>query len=499
MTISKSSVTDSCDAQGSMKGQDAENCRLATIPLASVSPSGSLELLSQQEIARLRETAQGELYELFRRCALAVLNCDEMSDSAEEVYLQYADFEVEIVQRTRGIKLQLKNAPACAFVDGKIMRGVRDHLFAVLRDIVFVASEIYRLGDNEQTGWAGKFHQATQDQGDVQSRSLVFHILRNAGLMLPRKPPSMVVCWGGHAIPREEYDYSKAIGYHLGLRGLDICTGCGPGAMKGPMKGAAVGHAKQRNNHGRYVGITEPGIVAAESPNPIVNHLVVLPDIEKRLEAFLRFGHGIIVFPGGAGTLEEILFLLGTLMAPENSELRMPLIFTEPDTSQGYFRIIDRFLVDTLGEEVRKYYTIIENDPVQVARLMQQGVADVAAQRRANSDAFYYNWSLNIPPEMLVPFDVTHESMAALKLTLDQPVAELAINLRRVFSGIVAGNVKDQGVKLVRERGPFVLRGDARLMQAIDALLQRFVDDGRMKLQREKYHPCYIIESASHA
>jgi len=470
-----------------------------TIPLASVAPSGSLELLSQQEIVQLRETAKGELYELFRRCALAVLNCDGLSDSAEEVYRQFADFDIEIVQRTRGIKLELKNAPACAFVDGKIMRGVRDHLFAVLRDIVFVASELYRLGEQDQTGWTGRFDQATWHQGDEQTSNLVFHILRNAGLMLPRKPPSMVVCWGGHAISREEYDYSKSVGYHLGLRDMDICTGCGPGAMKGPMKGAAVGHAKQRNTKGRYVGITEPGIVAAESPNPIVNHLVVLPDIEKRLEAFVRFGHGIIVFPGGVGTLEEILFLLGTLMSPENKALRLPLIFTEPASSQGYFRQIDRFLVDTLGEGVREYYTIVEDDPVQVARLMQEGVADVGVQRRSNRDAFYFNWSLSIPSEMRVPFEVTHESMAALNLSFDLPAAELAVNLRRVFSGIVAGNVKDHGVRLVREHGPFALQGEPALMQAIDKLLQGFVSAGRMKLQREQYHPCYVIQAPESA
>ena len=76
--------------------------------------------------------------------------------------------------------------------------------------------------------------------------------------------PQLVVCWGGHAISREEYDYTKQVGYELGLRGMDVCTGCGPGAMKGPMKGATIGHAKQRISDGRYMGITEPGIIAAE-------------------------------------------------------------------------------------------------------------------------------------------------------------------------------------------------------------------------------------------
>ena len=77
------------------------------------------------------------------------------------------------------------------------------------------------------------------------------------------------------------------------------------------MKGATIGHAKQRIAHGRYIGLTEPGIIAAEPPNPIVSQLVILPDIEKRLEAFVRMAHGIVVFPGGAGTAEEILYLTG--------------------------------------------------------------------------------------------------------------------------------------------------------------------------------------------
>src|SRR3546814_6288695 len=71
----------------------------------------------------------------------------------------------------------------------------------------------------------------------------------------------------------------------------------------------------------RYIGITEPGIIAAESPNPIVNQLVIMPDIEKRLESFVRLGHGIIVFPGGVGTAEEILYLLGILLREENAQL----------------------------------------------------------------------------------------------------------------------------------------------------------------------------------
>lgn len=33
--------------------------------------------------------------------------------------------------------------------------------------------------------------------------------------------------------------------------------------------------------------------------------------VEKRLEAFVRMGHGIIIFPGGHGTFENSFIFLG--------------------------------------------------------------------------------------------------------------------------------------------------------------------------------------------
>ncbi len=96
------------------------------------------------------------------------------------------------------------------------------------------------------------------------------------------------------------------------------------------MKGAAVGHAQQRYKDSRFIGMTEPSIIAAEPPNPLVNELIIMPDIEKRPEAFVRIAHGIIIFPGGVGTAEELLYLLGILMNPANKNQVLPLILTGP-------------------------------------------------------------------------------------------------------------------------------------------------------------------------
>lgn len=445
-----------------------------------ISPEGHLEVLSKAEVAKLLDSGKGGLYQIFRNCALAVLNCGSSIDDGKELLERYKSFDINIVQRERGIKLDIKGAPAIAFVDGKMIKGIHEHLFAVLRDIVFVSNEVT---DNP------KFDMS-RSEGITDS---VFHILRNANVLRPQRNPNLVVCWGGHSINRVEYNYSKEVGYQMGLRDLDICTGCGPGAMKGPMKGATIGHAKQRLTGGRYLGISEPGIIAAESPNPIVNDLVIMPDIEKRLEAFVRTGHGIIVFPGGAGTAEEILYILGILLHPDNAEIPYPLIFTGPESARDYFKQINEFIGATLGEAAQQRYRIIVDDPEMVAREMQIAIKEVREFRKSRSDAYYFNWLLKIDEEFQRPFKPTHENMRGLSLHKNQATHLLAANLRRAFSGVVAGNVKDEGIRAIEKFGHFEIHGDAEIMGPMDALLSSFVAQSRMKLPGKTYVPCYRV------
>ena len=406
---------------------------------ADMWPEGSLEVLSQLEVEQLSGAGAGGLYPVLRQCMLAVLNSGTDTDDARALLDTYRDFEIGFEQHDRGLKITLESAPAHAFVDGKMIRGIREHMSAVLRDIVFTHNEIladpkFDLGDSGGT------------------TNAVFHIVRNAGLLRLPADVDLVVCWGGHAISRPEYDYTKRVGYELGLRGMNVCTGCGPGAMKGPMKGATIGHAKQRIRRGRYVGITEPGIIAAESPNPIVNSLVIMPDMEKRLEAFVRVGHGIVVFPGGVGTAEEILYLLGILLHPDNAEQPMPMIMTGPQSAEEYFRRIDEFVGSTLGPAAQQRYRIIIDDPVAVARL-------------------------------------------ALDIRSSLPRHELAANLRRAFSGIVSGNVRTDTARSIEEHGPFNIKASPKIMSLLDELLASFVSQGRMKIEAAKYVPCYEVTS----
>ncbi len=444
-----------------------------------VTPDGALEILSKKEVSHLLDSAHTQLYEIFRKCALAVLNCGSSLDNSKAVYEQFEDFTLSIRQQERGIKLELINAPASAFVDRQMIKGIREHLFSVLRDIVYTHQQILE---------SGTFNLSQSN--DITDA--VFHILRNAAVLIPQRPPDLVVCWGGHAISQQEYEYTKQVGYELGLRSMHICTGCGPGAMKGPMKGATIGHAKQRVHAGRYLGISEPGIIAAEPPNPIVNSLVIMPDIEKRLEAFVRVGHGIVIFPGGVGTFEEILYILGIILHPANGDLPFPLVFTGPKESREYFEQINEFLQATLGSEVTARYQVVVGDSKKSALLMKQGMEQVRRHRQRTHDAYYFNWRLVIDPDFQQPFYPTHENMAQLKLTPSLPPHQLAAQLRRAFSGIVAANVKESGIRAVEKYGPFEIRGDKEILQPLQNLLDALVRQKRMKLA-DHYEPTYRL------
>ena len=444
---------------------------------ASINPEGSMDLLSRAEVAKLKDTSRGGLYQLFRRCSLAVLNSGQ--DDALKLFNAYREFDIKVLQRDRGIKLILTNAPATAFVDGKIIKGLQEHLFSVLRDIIFINNKLKEM-------------EVDLDESEGITNA-VFEILRNAGMLVTGMDPNLVVCWGGHAIGRDEYDFTKEVGYQLGLRGLDIVTGCGPGAMKGSMKGATIAHAKQRIANSRYIGVSEPGIIAAEPPNAIVNHLVVMPDIEKRLEAFIRLGHGIVIFPGGVGTLEEILYILGVLSHPDNSDLPYPLYMAGSAASRDYLNELDHFLTATLGQEIRNLYEIIIDDPGQIAVKMMSQMQAIRKFRRRHRDAYYFNWRLTIPDIFQFPFEPTHENMAGLNLQPDQEVFRLAANLRCAFSGLVAGNVKRSVIDSVSQHGPFDIRGDEALLTNLDRLLRFFVAQKRMKLDGDQYTPCYRL------
>ena len=152
-------------------------------------PAGILNTLSRNEVERLRDASKGDLAELVRRCSLAVLNSGNESDDAEALMEYYSDYRIEVQQVNRGLRLELFNAPGSAFVDGKIIEGIRELISSVIRDLVYFDSEIS----------ANKHHDLQTSSGITNA---VFEMLRNAQALIPQVEPDLVVCWGGHSISR---------------------------------------------------------------------------------------------------------------------------------------------------------------------------------------------------------------------------------------------------------------------------------------------------------
>ena len=171
---------------------------------ARIYPRGGLDILSRDEVARLRDASSGGMHDLLRSCALAVLTSGSTSDDPRAAQELYPDFEIEVLQQDRGVRIDLTRAPAMAFVDGEIIRGVAELLFAVVRDLAYTAIEL-----------GPEYAEDLETSSGLTNA--VFGLLRNARILQPSEP-NLVVCWGGHSISRDEYEYTKLVGYELGLR-----------------------------------------------------------------------------------------------------------------------------------------------------------------------------------------------------------------------------------------------------------------------------------------
>ena len=163
------------------------------------------------------------------------------------------------------------------------------------------------------------------------------------------------------------------------------------------------------------------------------------------------------------------------------------MILTGPAGSAPYFEQIDRFIRLTLGDAAAGLYEIIVSDPVKVARHMHRGIQKVREQRIAQKDSFFFSWSMHIPLDLQSPFVPTHEAMAALDLHHGRRPFELAADLRRAFSGIVAGNVKEDGMRRIEQFGPFEIHGDTDIMQCAGCTAARIrraaPDEDQRRLQ----------------
>ncbi len=125
---------------------------------------------------------------------------------------------------------------------------------------------------------------------------------------------------------------------------------------------------------------------------------------------------------------------------------------------------------------------------------MHARLDDVLNFEEEHGDAYFFNWRLRVDAKFQKPFVATHETMRGLDISEGLPRHVLAANLRRVFSGIVSGNVREDTAELIEREGPFEINGSQRMMSLLDELLAGFVAEKRMKISSGEYRPCYVIK-----
>lgn len=385
---------------------------------------------------------------------------------------KFGEMKIELAQVNGDLKLLCSNVPSDCLYDGRnvIWRSV-EHVSAVIRDIIF-APQMKSGVENCHSNYVKKF-------------------VEHSGVMYRGERDLVMFTWGGHRVPRDEYEFAKELGYWMALFMPDMenITGCGFGIMKAPFKGAQVAYAKQSSfeRFGRrdFIGFSERKILAAEAPNELVTRLLTFPTIEERMEAFIRASHRGKVHPGGPGTSEEIFTMLALLSMPENKDIHYPFDFVEKEGGI-YFKELEEYLKICFGNALDGLYSIHLGSPSSYAK-------HVAEETRALSTRYLWNDDLVFGKELQEAFEVTFDSMESLNLSRDQEPYLLLINLRRFFSAIVHLSVKDPDMLDSWGTDRPLIRGDRDIVQATDNFARKLEKQKRIH-PNKKYATCYRIE-----
>jgi uncharacterized protein (TIGR00730 family) len=146
-----------------------------------------------------------------------------------------------------------------------------------------------------------------------------------------------ITVFGSARTPSDAPDYQSAyrLGRFLARAGLPVVTGGGPGIMGAVNQGAmAVG--------GVSVGLSI-SLPHEQSPNPYLTHHLHFSDFQTRKLMLTRYSRGFVVFPGGFGTVDELMELMVAFQTSRS--IRKPLVLV----GRAFWRGFVDWLTHELG------------------------------------------------------------------------------------------------------------------------------------------------------
>jgi predicted Rossmann-fold nucleotide-binding protein len=317
-----------------------------------------------------------------------------------------------------------------------------------------------------------------------------------------------IVFQGGARISDLEYQFAKQVGAHIAGYNhapKKFITGGGRGIMRAPHSGAFAAGIERGELDTTFCGISCGKIIAAEPPNKIVQKLAVFEQIERRLEAFTRSGQMTVLFPGGTGTFEEMLYVLAVLMEEKNRGLHYTFLMVGDETKREYYDVVTNTLEKALGAEtlekagLRDRICIGKPEVVGQRILKEAQTAQFArrkemlAKQNDTNVRMDFHGDIHIPSGLRTAFRVTRENVAALQLDREQSPADTIVNLRRFVYTVTCGTMSTER-KEVEQNGPFEVSGDPEFTNGVDELMKYFAASGRMN--GGEYRQPYKITAA---
>jgi uncharacterized protein (TIGR00730 family) len=163
------------------------------------------------------------------------------------------------------------------------------------------------------------------------------------------------------------YEAARATAKRLAERGYAIITGGGPGIMEAANRGA-------REGKGRSIGCNIE-LPFEQLPNPYIDTLVNFRYFFVRKTMFIKYSSAFVIYPGGYGTLDELLEAIELIQTGKISHF--PVVLYGKSYWTG--------LVDWLRDTVLAAGNIAEADLqlLQVVDDPDAAAAAVAAARQA--------------------------------------------------------------------------------------------------------------------
>jgi len=169
------------------------------------------------------------------------------------------------------------------------------------------------------------------------------------------------------------YKLSEEIAGEIARRGYGVITGGGPGAMEAANKGA-------KNNKGKSVGLCID--LPYEEPNKFIDKdkLLKFHYFFVRKVMFIRYSQGIVVMPGGFGTLDEV-FEAATLIQTKEVE-KFPIILVGSE----YWRGVLDWIKETM---------LLENNHISKEDLELFKIADTKEEVATILEEFHNNYNFS--------------------------------------------------------------------------------------------------------